>query len=279
MKYENLLCIALQASLRAGEAILGIPATREEVQWKEDHSPLTLADLTSQKTILEILSRGPAPALPVLSEEGSKVSFDERKAWEDYWLVDPLDGTREFIRQSAEYSVNIALIEKGRPVLGVIVAPALGLAYFAAEGWGSFRRAVQFPAPPIAFQQPTEGAQRLRVKESWAEGEKLKVLASRSHLSAETKDCIGKLQEKRPVELVSAGSSLKFCRVAEGAADLYPRFSPTMEWDTAAGQAILESAGGEVLEYPSQKPLAYNKENLTNPWFIAGSKKLREAIS
>ena len=277
MEYSNLLLMALHASLRAGEAILKINPAQAGIEWKEDHSPVTLADRASQKIILEILSQNQSPALPLLSEEGSPVSFDERKRWESFWLVDPLDGTREYIRQSAEYSVNVALVQNGRPVLGVIVAPALQTAYFAAEGMGSFKATAPFPIP-ADFQKLMEGAQRLQVKPSGAVGEKLKVVASRSYLSAETRDYIAQLEKKGPVETLSAGSSLKFCRVAEGAADLYPRFSPTMEWDTAAGQAVLESAGGAVLEVPSGLPLVYNKEKLTNPWFIAGAHPIPDAF-
>ena len=215
---------------------------------KADDSPLTKADLASNAVILERL-HALTPDVPVLSEESKALPYAERKSWTRFWLVDPLDGTKEFIKRNGEFTVNIALIDGDAPVLGVVHAPALGLTYWAAAGVGAFRGADE------------------RIEARTYEGGTLNLVASLSHAGAATEALVAELEETTPVELVSSGSSLKLCLVADGSAHLYPRFSPTMEWDTAAAQCVAEQAGASVRE-PGGGPLRYNKENLLNPHFI-----------
>ncbi len=215
---------------------------------KADNSPLTKADLASNAVILERL-QALTPDIPVLSEESKHLPYEARKNWERFWLVDPLDGTKEFIKRNGEFTVNIALIEGNAPVFGVVHAPALGLTYWAAAGVGAFRG---------------EGT---RIEALEYGGGALKLVASRSHAGAETDALVAELEQTAPVELVSIGSSLKLCLVADGQAHLYPRFGPTMEWDTAAAQCVAEQAGAFVRE-PGGEALRYNKENLLNPHFI-----------
>lgn len=218
---------------------------------KADDSPLTQADLTSNRVILERLQEL-TPDIPVLSEESKHLPYAERKDWERFWLVDPLDGTKEFIKQNGEFTVNIALIEGDAPVFGVVHAPALGLTYWAAAGIGAFKgRDTRIEAVDYA---------------NYGSGT-LKLVASRSHAGAATEALVAELEQGAPVELVSIGSSLKLCLVADGQAHLYPRFGPTMEWDTAAAQCVAEQAGAFV-RAPDGESLRYNKENLLNPHFI-----------
>ncbi|WP_457786667.1 3'(2'),5'-bisphosphate nucleotidase CysQ [Geobacillus sp. Geo 8.1] len=254
----------LKISLDAGKEILQVYENDFNVESKEDDSPLTLADKKSHETIVKGLS-SLYPNIPVLSEEGKSIPYETRKEWNYFWLVDPLDGTKEFIKKNGEFTVNIALIEAGKPVVGVIYAPVLDTAYFAKKSVGSFKLA---NASTVEIQDDVElvnASVRLPLE---TKKEKISVVASRSHLSPETEEYIHKIKEKYgEVDITSAGSSLKFCLVAEGKADVYPRFAPTMEWDTAAGQAIVEQAGGIVVKI-DREPLAYNKENLLNPWFV-----------
>jgi 3'(2'), 5'-bisphosphate nucleotidase len=262
----------LRISREAGKAILEVYGSDFAIEHKGDNSPLTLADRRSHEVIAGGLASLQAGKLPVLSEEGKNIPYRERKGWELFWLVDPLDGTKEFIRRNGEFTVNIALIQKGRPVLGVIYLPTKNLEYFGAEGMGSYmldrgnapvadsldailNAAVRLPLAP----HPSPLAPRITV------------IGSRSHMSAETEHFISRLRSQdSEIKFISAGSSLKFCLIAEGNADVYPRFAPTMEWDTAAGQAIVEQSGGSVLRADTLVPLSYNKENLLNPWFVAG---------
>ena len=215
---------------------------------KADDSPLTKADLASNAVILERL-HALTPDVPVLSEESKALPYAERKSWTRFWLVDPLDGTKEFIKRNGEFTVNIALIDGDTPVFGVVHAPALGLTYWAAAGVGAFRGADE------------------RIEARTYKGGTLNLVASRSHAGAATEALVAELEQNTPVELVSSGSSLKLCLVADGSAHLYPRFGPTMEWDTAAAQCVAEQAGASVRE-PGGGPLRYNKENLLNPHFI-----------
>lgn len=242
---------ALSALARlAGRAILEVYGTEFTVQEKEDRSPLTKADMRSHA----ILSQGLKelyPDIPVLSEEGKQTDPNTRSAWRQFWLVDPLDGTKEFIKRNGEFTVNIALIEQGRVVFGVVSAPVHRLSYWGGAGLGAWRKSEQ-------------GIHALKVCPA-RPGEPLKVVGSRSHSSPETKDWLAKLGD---YELLSVGSSLKFCLLAEGQAQLYPRLGPTCEWDTAAAQAVLEGAGGEVVTLEGE-PLRYSKASLLNPWFIA----------
>lgn len=248
-----LLPQVLAIALQAGERIKTIYHTDFAVENKADASPLTAADMAAHQHIVSGLA--PLSDWPVLSEEAADIDWETRQRWQRYWLVDPLDGTREFVKRNGEFTVNIALIENHLPVMGVVVAPILERAYFAAQGVGAFRQDGAAPARPI------------RVAEAPLQsGSALRVLGSRSH---STPQMASFLQQIGPVELLSIGSSLKFCLVAEGAADVYPRLGPTSEWDTAAAQCVLEQAGGEVLD-ASLQTLRYNaKPALRNPDFVA----------
>jgi 3'(2'), 5'-bisphosphate nucleotidase len=221
-----------------------------EVEYKADASPLTLADKASHEAISEAL-RDLAPSLPVLSEESAEVDVPTRLGWQRFWLVDPVDGTKEFLKKSGEFTVNIALVEDGRPVLGIVYVPVTGLGYLAERGRGAW------------VQEGDAPARSIRVRR--ADIERLVVVASRDHSGPEVEALLGRL---RPVERTSMGSALKFCLVAEGKADFYPRLLPTMEWDTAAAQCVVEAAGGQVLDLDG-RPLSYNKPDLRNPPFLA----------
>ena len=236
----------------AGDRILEIYATAFGVTAKEDNSPLTAADLAAHRVIVAGLQRL-APDIPVLSEESAAIAFAERAKWRRYWLVDPLDGTKEFIQRNGQFTVNIALIEDYEPVFGVVRVPVTGVCYFAARSCGAFR------------EEPGQPPQPITVK-SLQPGEPVRVVGSRSHGGPGLQAFVAKLGAH---ELVTIGSSLKFCQVAEGAADVYPRLGPTSEWDTAAAQAIVEVAGGRVVSAETGEPLRYNtRESLLNPHFI-----------
>lgn len=244
---ENVIAIARQA----GETIMEVYRSGIEVQRKEDNSPLTQADLAAH----DIIESGLAaliPELPVLSEESAAIPYATRRQWDKYWLVDPLDGTREFIKRNGEFTVNIALIENHQPVMGVVYAPALNLLFYAAQGQGAFRQICNKPPQPI----------RAREFESY----QVTVAGSRSHASEEL---LRFLDRMGPHMLISMGSSLKICLVAEGRADVYPRLGLTSEWDTAAAQCVLEEAGGRLIGM-DDKPFRYNlKESMLNPHFFA----------
>jgi len=253
---------ALAAALRAGREIMEVYGGKDLTSWsKEDRSPLTEADLRSHSVIVEELSDS---GYPILSEEGKDIPYEERKKWNRFWLVDPLDGTKEFLKRNGEFTVNVALVENGKPVMGVVYAPALELLYFATPE-GAYR--VDGALPELPVEELYERAESLPSVPP--EEGKIRVVASRSHLSKETEEFVEKLRERGEVDFLSVGSSLKLCFVAEGRADVYPRYAPTMEWDTAAGQAVVEASGGKVLEAETMKPLVYNKENLLNPYFVA----------
>lgn len=252
----------LRLALRAGSAIMEVytsPQTDWEVERKADNSPLTLADRRSHEVIAEGLSHTP---WPVLSEEGEHLPYEARRGWERFWLVDPLDGTKEFLKRNGEFTVNIALIEGTRPVAGVIYVPARGLLYWGEEGRGAFVARVD--AETLAV-----GTARALPLSELKEGRSFRVVASRSHLSADTEAVIARYRALHPdLETVSAGSSMKFCLVAEGRADVYPRLAPTMEWDTGAGHAICLAAGHSVVDAMALTPLVYNKPDLHNPFFL-----------
>lgn len=273
------LAIAIQAAIEAGEAIMRVyenPESGWEVERKADNSPLTLADRQAHAVISRHLAATP---FPLLSEEGAHAPYGERAAWQTLWVVDPLDGTKEFIKRNGEFTVNIALVQDGVPVAGVIFVPVSRALYWGVRGAerasagsltdGAFKVA-RVPEGVYAVQDMAGAAVRLPQSAGTVAGKPFVVLASRSHLSAETEAFIEELRrEHGEVETRSAGSSLKICLIAEGAARLYPRFAPTMEWDTAAGHAIVRAAGGEILHAVTGKPLAYNKPDLHNPWFVA----------
>ena len=237
-------------ALAAGAAIMEIYSQDFAVEHKDDRSPLTAADLASHHLIVDGLRRL-TPELPVLSEESASIAWEERRGWTRYWLVDPLDGTREFVKKNGEFTVNIALIEDGETVFGVVYAPALEELHYGIRGVGAFVRDGDEDVP-ILSRKPASPP--------------LRVAASRSHLDERTAAAMRRMGE---VESQGLGSSLKFCRIAEGRMDVYPRFGPTSEWDTAAAQCVLEAAGGAVLTLDG-RPLRYNhKESLLNPDFIA----------
>lgn len=249
---EQIIAVAKEA----GEAIMEIYQRDFSVDYKEDSSPLTDADRAAHQVILHGL-HALYPEIPFLSEEGDAIPYEIRKHWEAFWLVDPLDGTKEFIRKNGEYTVNIALIENGRPVLGVVYAPALDRMYYAREGKGGWRQDAHQPAQKLP----------LRVNDS--REQKLTVVASKSHRSSETEAYIDELRKStQELEVVSIGSSLKICLVAEGYADCYPRLGPTMEWDTAAAQIIATESGCRVKAAAVGQQMVYNKTELLNPYFV-----------
>ncbi len=259
---NNLLETAIKASLEAGKRIMEIYDNEDfEVDFKGDESPLTKADLASHHIIMVHLR---STGIPVLSEEGKDIPYEQRKDWKQLWIVDPIDGTKEFIKKNGEFTVNIALVEDQVPVLGVIYVPALQELYFSSKEIGSFK--VENIIDFTSLQEIQGLSKKLPLL---VEKENYTVVASKSHLSPETvKYIIGLEEEHGKVESVSKGSSLKLCMVAEGRADCYPRFAPTMEWDTAAGQAICMYAGKTVLDYTTKNEMLYNRENLLNNWFL-----------
>ena len=258
---QQLLGPLLDVARSAGEQIMRIYATDFGVDTKADKSPVTEADLAAHRVIVADLQRI-TPDIPVLSEESSKIPFAERRLWDSYWLVDPLDGTKEFVSKNGDFTVNIALVQRGEPLLGVVHIPASGTSYYGCVGVGAFRR----------DRDGQVGVIRARPKASAP----VRVVASRSH-RGELLD--GYLAKLGPHETVSRGSALKFCLVADGTADVYPRLGPTSEWDTAAGHAVLLAAGGQV-KVVDGTPLRYNsKESLLNPCFIAYADASRDWFS
>jgi 3'(2'), 5'-bisphosphate nucleotidase len=263
--------LALRAAVAAGDVIMDVYADAFDVREKDDRSPLTEADRRSHARISEALA---PEGIPVLSEEGRDIPYLERRAWPVLWIVDPLDGTKEFVKRNGEFTVNIALARDGRPVLGVVYAPAMDVLYLGAMGWGGFKLAADraiLRAVAAVAGNALERFIRLAVRLPFEPvgGRPFTVVASRSHRSPETDAFIeARRRERGEIELVSIGSALKMGLVAEGSADVYPRFAPTMEWDTAAGQAVAEASGARVLSAADNSPLAYNKPDLTNPWFI-----------
>lgn len=250
MSQAELSAEVVKLAQRAGDAILSVYSGQFEVTHKSDESPLTLADLRSHEIISQGL-RALTPDVPVLSEEASDVPFEQRRQWTRYWLVDPLDGTKEFVSRNGEFTVNIALIENNAPVLGVVHVPVTSTSYTGVADAGAFRQIDGQPPERLQVRSPA--------------GSPLRIVGSRSHRGDTLDRYLPKLA---PYELVAVGSSLKFCLVAEGSADFYPRFGPTSEWDTAAAQAVVEAAGGAVIE-TNGEPLRYNtKADLLNPHFL-----------
>ena len=251
---EDLLPKTRKLAERAGDAILEIYATDFDVDHKADDSPLTQADLAAHKIIMAGL-RELTPDWPRLSEEGADIDYATRRSWTRYWLIDPLDGTREFVKKNGEFTVNIALIDNGRPVLGVVHAPALKKSWYAAEGVGAFKRV-----------EGHNNGQDHAIRTRPTPTDKPRLLVSKSHRGEEVDKLLARLGEH---EALSVGSSLKFCVVAEGEADFYPRLGPTSEWDTGAAHAVLACAGGRVTTTDGAE-LGYNqKESLLNPHFLA----------
>jgi len=268
---ENILGLVLQTAIKAGNAIMQVYSKPFGVEIKSDNSPLTIAD----KNAHAIISEGLAfTGLPILSEEGAHIPYEIRKNWAEYWLVDPLDGTKEFIKKNGDFTVNIALIRNQQPVFGVVYAPVPEFLYWGNE-MGSFRLKIS-PIEIDTFILYSEIKNQAERLPCIIKTDTYQVLGSKSHMNAETETFIENLQKKYPeLSFVSRGSSLKFCTLAEGGADIYPRFGPTMEWDTAAGHAVALFAGCTVNQADNGQPLIYNKESLLNPYFIADTKKVR----
>ena len=267
MDHDNCMTDAVSAALEAGAAALEVYHQDFEVEEKSDHTPLTLADQRAHQIISDRLR---PLQIPILSEEGRDIPYEERKTWQRLWIVDPLDGTKEFVKKNGEFTINIALVENGRPVMGVVFVPVHDDLYFAASGRGAFfTKGASVPDPGMSDGVRNLMAASIRLPRAELVDRPYTIMGSRSHASAELSAFVEQQKQAHPdLEFISAGSSLKFCLVAAGRADLYPRTGPTMEWDTAAGQAVVAQAGGAVLEFESGKPLEYNKENLRNPWFI-----------
>lgn len=246
----------IEIARAAGQAILEIYGREFTVEEKADRSPLTEADQRANEIILAGLAEA-YPDIPTITEEAKALPYETRKHWTRFWLIDPLDGTKEFIKKNGEFTVNIALVEDGIPTLGVVFQPAAAVLYHGVKGQGAFK---------------TDAAgNRVQIRGGvhFSKLRTVRVVASRSHMSPETEAFIEGLRaDGKQVELTSSGSSLKLCMVAEGAADVYPRFAPTMEWDTGAAHAVALEAGRQVLNRETGEPLQYNKENLLNPWFI-----------
>ncbi|MFN8334861.1 MAG: 3'(2'),5'-bisphosphate nucleotidase CysQ [Cyclobacteriaceae bacterium] len=248
---QELLKIAMDAAEVASDKILEVYNSSDfQVDLKDDKSPLTLADRESHHAI-EALLKG--TGLPILSEEGKNIPYETRKEWKHFWLIDPLDGTKEFIKRNGEFTVNIALIENQTPILGVVAVPVTGDVYYASRGAGAYLKRPDFISP-ISKRTPADLSKK-----------GLRIVASRSHMNEETEAFIQKLDSP---ELISAGSSLKFMLLALGNADVYPRFAPTMEWDTAAAHAVINEVGLRVFRQGSEEELLYNKPDLLNPYFI-----------
>ena len=263
---ENLTNIAIKASLQAGNKILEIYKNENyQVEYKEDNSPITIADKLAHEIISATLSQ---TKIPILSEEGVDIPYDTRKNWNLFWLVDPIDGTKEFINRNGEFTVNIALIENCKPIMGVIYSPVNGKIYF-----GSGKNAFSFENINDYETNTEEILENIKVNKKKLplpqNRKNFIIAASRSNLNIETINYIQSIEnQQKNIETISVGSSLKFCLVAEGIADIYPRFSTTMEWDTAAGHAIVNAAGGTVVNSINKTEMEYNKKDLKNPWFI-----------
>ncbi len=268
---NNLLNLVLKASIEAGNKIMEYYGDNLEVELKNDQSPLTMADKSSNEVINSYIKQ---TEIPIISEENEKINYQDRKGWEWFWLVDPLDGTKEFIKKREEFTVNVALMRRDTPVLGVVYAPAKKELFFAHEGIGSFRSNVSMYKTDI-----TENAVKME-QQIIAKGDSLGVVVSKSHLSKETEQYVEILKEKwGDISYKSYGSSYKICMVAKGEAYIYPRLGPTMEWDVAASHAIALYAGCNISKFPSLDKMQYNKENLLNPWFIVYNEGIKTLIS
>ncbi len=251
---SKVLDLLKEIAREAGSKILSVYESKDEqkIIYKEDESPLTLADKLSNEHIITKLQEN-FPQVKIISEENKTVSTEERQSYDCYWLVDPLDGTKEFIKRNGEFTVNIALVNKNTPVLGVIYVPVQDIMYWASYQEGAYK------------QEGKKEPQKIQAASFQKEDKGLFLVCSRSHLNEETKNFLAQFIEP---QTVSMGSSLKFMLVAEGKAHVYPRLAPTMEWDTAAAQIIVEEAGGKVLAFPEKTPLVYNKNSLRNPSFL-----------
>ncbi len=265
---DSIVDPALEASLEAGREIMEVYRSDFSVETKDDSSPLTEADRRSHAVIKKRLS---STGIPLLSEEGRQIPYDIRREWERLWIVDPLDGTKEFVSRNGEFTVNIALVMCGRPVFGVVFVPVHGVIYWGSPS-GAFRARIGDEEMSRSLDITSMKKRAVRIESRRNTHRPLTIVASRSHSTPEQEAFVQKMEKLfGGVSYIIAGSSLKFCRVAESSADLYPRFGPTMEWDTAAGQAVCEAAGASVLNMETGRPLEYNKPDLKNPWFVVTS--------
>ena len=266
VEIKHLLLAAIQAAVQAGQAILDVYHSDDfQVNFKSDKTPLTLADRQAHEVIKKHLSK---THIPSLSEEGRNLLYEERKGWDLFWLVDPLDGTKEFIKRNGEFTVNIALIANNYPIMGVIYSPIFETLYFGYTNYGSYKLCSVKPKIPLSFNldELIGQSDRLPIVKS---KDRFTITSSRSHLTSDTEIFIENKKKEHPdLKIIPQGSSLKMCFVAEGIADLYPRLAQTSEWDTAAGQAIVEGAGMKVISAIDGERLHYNKEELNNPWFV-----------
>ena len=260
MKLSEELELAIRAALKAGEVIMEIYKTEDfEVEFKSDNSPLTKADKQAQKTIVSYLS---SSSFPILSEEGSDVPYAKRREWNHLWIVDPIDGTKEFVKQNGEFTVNIALVKNQKPILGVVYAPALKDLYFAEAGVGSFKMENIISIEDIYKTNGIDLSKSTYPKT-------YTLVVSKSHMNENTQQFIDKTKHDfGEISIASYGSSLKICKVAEGSAHCYPRFGPTMEWDTAAAHAVIIYAGNKLIQDDGISKMIYNKPNLLNPFFV-----------
>lgn len=260
---ENLLSVAVQAAIAAGNKIMHHYQTDFEVEYKSDDSPLTIADKEAHQTIVSFLE---STGFPILSEEGNHADYEIRKNWDTFWLIDPLDGTKEFVKKNGDFTINIALIVRNSPALGVVFVPVHKDLYWGSEK-GSYTTKLEQSNSNEAVTTLFQHGKRLPLT---SERKNYVIVGSRSHMNEATHKYVEiLLKERHDIEFISRGSSLKFCTLAEGNADIYPRFGPTMEWDTAAGHAVAYFAGCTILNADTQQPLIYNKLNLLNPHFIA----------
>jgi 3'(2'), 5'-bisphosphate nucleotidase len=269
---NNLLLLAIRSAYMAGKAIMQVYGSDHLViKRKKDFSPLTLADQSAHEVIMKLLE---PTKLPLISEEGSQYDWSARQNWEYFWLVDPLDGTREFLKRNGEFTVNIALIKFNLPLIGVVYAPVSGQLYWGAPDYGAYLLSTSGFREQIEtdMQQVARLSEKLPFR---TEKKHFTVIASKSHINFETNNYVRQLRKQHlNVTVLSKGSSLKFCIVAEGNADIYPRFGPTMEWDTAAGQAVAIYSGCKVNRYDTGDILTYNKKDLHNPWFIVSRDRI-----
>ena len=250
---DEIIQEVIALSRLAGSAIMEVYNTDFDIHIKDDNSPVTEADTKANAVITEGLKEI-NPEIPILSEEGRDVPFEERSKWETFWLVDPLDGTKEFIKKNDEFTINIALLKKNQPVFGVVFAPALDILFWGCLGKGAFKSISGNSHKPVAVNSELS--------------DPVQIAGSRSHPSIKMNVFTSQFEK---YEVKPMGSSLKICSVADGSVDFYPRLGPTKEWDTGAAHAVLRAAGGEIIKYGTNEPLEYNKQNLLNPEFIAGN--------
>ncbi len=260
------LQIAIQAAIEAGEAIMEIYKQDFDVAYKKDDSPLTEADQKANAVIMSYLEK---TKFPIISEENKQTDFSVRSSWESCWIVDPLDGTKEFIKKNGEFTVNIAFITNQKTMQGVIYVPATKVLYFA-DVKSKIAKKVELQDPVYNEDFINKNAIDIQPAE---DDKNLRIVGSRSHMNEDTTNFIENLSTTKEIEVVSKGSSLKFCLVADGDADIYPRFAPTMEWDTAAGQAICKAVGLQVIDQKTGKEMLYNRENLLNNYFKVSNQK------